>query len=361
MPALANVALTDTFDVWRTRTNQIIIKLDQVETSDAASFAKANAANISAGAAFDRANIAVANINYVNSAMQISFASANSGANTAIAAFGKANAANYYAYLIDANTTASFTKANTGTTIAGLAYDKANAANLLALTGGTGAATAFDKANAANVLAQSGLTAAGSAYDKANSANIVGVAAFNKANSTVIPINSDVVNVTRYIPFINATSGNAYTLNVSTVGLTFNPSTNTVASNNAYFYTSLGVGTAPSTTTGEIRATNDITSYYSSDASLKTNISPIPNALDKVMNIRGVGFDWVDSYLKERGGEDGYFVRKTDVGVIAQEIEKVLPEVVATRDNGIKAVRYEKLVALLIEAVKELNDKIEKK
>lgn len=354
MVALANVALSDTFDVWRTRTNQIIIGLDRVETSDAGSYNKANSANYyaylvdaNATAAFARANIAIANVNYVNTATQ--------------SAFAKANSANYYAYLVDANTVASFNKANSANIIASLGYDKANAADILALTGVTNASNAYDKANAANVLAQSGLTAAGSAYTKANAANILAEAAFTKANSTVIPVTTDIINITRYIPFINATSGNVYSLNVSTVGLTFNPSTNTLSSNNAYFYNSLGVGAAPSGTVGEIRATNDITAYYSSDMSLKTNIEPIPNALEKIMSIRGVGFDWVESYLNERGGEDGYFVRKADIGVIAQEVEKILPEIVATRENGIKAVRYEKLVPLLIEAIKELNNKLEKK
>jgi hypothetical protein len=152
--ALANVALTDTFDVWRVRTNQIIISLDQTGTATAAAFAMANADNtyataafakansanyfaflvntntvsafthangaftqangafIQANGAFAQANIAVANVNYVNTAMQASFA--------------KANSANYYAYLVDANVTASFAKANTANLAAGAAFDKAN-------------------------------------------------------------------------------------------------------------------------------------------------------------------------------------------------------------------------------------------
>ena len=87
---------------------------------------------------------------------------------------------------------------------------------------------------------------------------------------------------------------------------------------------SLGVGTAASGTTGEIRAINNITGYYSSDITLKTNIVNIKNALSKVQMINGVEFDWTDEHIKDHGGEDGYFIRKHDVGVIAQEIEKVL-------------------------------------
>ena len=122
---------------------------------------------------------------------------------------------------------------------------------------------------------------------------------------------------------------------------------------------SLGIGTAASGTAGEIRATNNITGYYTSDRSLKENIRNITGALDKVRALNGVMFDWKQSYIEERGGEDGYFVRKADTGVIAQEVEAVLPEVVGTRENGTKAVAYEKLAGLLIESIKELDLKVE--
>jgi len=119
--------------------------------------------------------------------------------------------------------------------------------------------------------------------------------------------------------------------------------------------TSFGCGTAASGTTGEIRATNNVTAYYSSDERLKDNIRIIENALAKVLQIRGVEFDW--NNLSEP--EDGYFVRKHDIGVIAQEIEKVLPEVVATREDGIKAVKYDRIIPLLIEAIKELKAEVD--
>ena len=122
---------------------------------------------------------------------------------------------------------------------------------------------------------------------------------------------------------------------------------------------SFGVGTPASGTTGEIRATDDITAFYSSDMALKENIVNIPNPLEAIKKLNGVTFDWRKSYIDERGGEDGYFVRKKDVGVIAQEVEKVLPEAVAQRANGIKAVKYDRLTCLLIEAVKELQEKVD--
>lgn len=124
-------------------------------------------------------------------------------------------------------------------------------------------------------------------------------------------------------------------------------------------FDSFGVGTAASGTTGEIRATNDVTAFYSSDVSLKENIINIPDPLNAVKKLNGVLFDWKKEYMDKRGGEDGYFVRKKDVGVIAQEVEKVLPEAVAQRPDGIKAVKYDRLTCLLIEAIKQLQDKVD--
>ena len=124
-------------------------------------------------------------------------------------------------------------------------------------------------------------------------------------------------------------------------------------------FDSFGVGTAASGVSGEIRATDDVTAFYSSDESLKENIKNIENPLEKISQINGVTFDWTEDYIKQHGGEDEYFVRKNDVGVIAQEVEKVLPQVVATRKDGIKAVKYDRIVALLIEAVKELKKEID--
>jgi len=125
-------------------------------------------------------------------------------------------------------------------------------------------------------------------------------------------------------------------------------------------FDSFGVGTAASGTTGEIRATNDVTAFYSSDVALKENIKNIPDPIEALKKLNGVLFDWKKEYIDQRGGEDGYFVRKKDVGVIAQEVEKVLPEAVAQRKDGIKAVKYDRLTCLLIEAVKVLSDKVEK-
>ena len=100
--------------------------------------------------------------------------------------------------------------------------------------------------------------------------------------------------------------------------------------------------------TGELIVTGDITAFYTSDQRLKENIKLIKDPLSKVLSISGNTFDWI------RGaGKEG-----SDVGVIAQEILEVLPEAVTTRETGYLAVRYEKIIPLLIEAIKDLSTKV---
>ena len=113
----------------------------------------------------------------------------------------------------------------------------------------------------------------------------------------------------------------------------------------------IGVGTSPSIVLGEIRAAGDITAFYSSDERLKTNITPIDNALNKLEQIKGYTFDWVPK-------EGVHSHEGNDIGVIAQEVEKIIPNVVTTRDTGYKAVQYEKLVPFLIQAIHELQLKV---
>lgn len=131
-----------------------------------------------------------------------------------------------------------------------------------------------------------------------------------------------------------------------------------IISGSAQVSTSLGVGVAGSGVAGEIRATGEITAFSASDRRLKTNIRNIENALDKIDQINGVMFDWTDDVIQQRGGEDGYFVRKSDTGVIAQEVEAVLPEVIGNRVDGHLAVSYEKMIGLLIEGIKELRQEV---
>jgi hypothetical protein len=131
---------------------------------------------------------------------------------------------------------------------------------------------------------------------------------------------------------------------------------------------SLGVGTAASATAGTIRASNDIVSWYS-DERLKENIETIPDALNKVMSIRGVTYN-----ANQLAESFGYSSKEKQVGVLAGDIMKILPEAVKSAPFDImlfegteisksgenyKTVQYEKIVPLLIEAIKELNQQVQ--
>ena len=106
---------------------------------------------------------------------------------------------------------------------------------------------------------------------------------------------------------------------------------------------------------GALHVGGDITAFATSDETLKENLVAIPNAVSKVGIITGYTFSWKSSATTPE-----YFQGITDdTGVIAQEIEALgLPGITTTRDDGTKAVRYERLVPLLIEAIKELDGRI---
>ena len=103
---------------------------------------------------------------------------------------------------------------------------------------------------------------------------------------------------------------------------------------------------------GALNVGGDVVAYASSDERLKDNIKPIENAIDKVRQLRGVTWDWNDN-------ADELQKSLPNVGVIAQDVEKVLPQLVKDRDNGFKGVDYAKLTGLLIEAIKEQQVQID--
>jgi hypothetical protein len=137
------------------------------------------------------------------------------------------------------------------------------------------------------------------------------------AGSSATITNDNATNATRYILWDDVTSGNLTTVGVSSTKLTFNPSTGTAAATN-------------------FNSTSDINS--------KEFVYTIDNALDKVLRLRGVSFRWKDTQLPS-------------IGVIAQEIEEVIPEVVEEA-VGLKTVAYGPIVGLLIEAIKEQQSHI---
>ena len=155
------------------------------------------------------------------------------------------------------------------------------------------------------------------------------------------------------------TSGNLSTTTVTatsfvgTITTVSQPNITSVGTITNLQTTSLGVGTAASGTAGEIRATNNITSYYS-DENLKTNLGTIEHALDKVDQLTGFYYEANDvaqalGYTKQR-----------EVGVSAQITQTVFPEIVkpAPIDAQYLTVQYERFAPLLIEAIKELRQEV---
>ena len=214
----------------------------------------------------------------------------------------------------------------------GIIYDTANAAFVKANAGFTRANAGYTQANAAYTYANTVAVTTHAAYDQANSATVaassaggIATAAFDKANTstggtTVKLGNESSSSATFYVTLANTSSGNVSTLNVSSSSLTFIPSTGTLS---ATVFNSL------------------------SDATLKDNVEPISNALDVINKLSGVGFDWKESGLHS-------------YGVVAQNMEKVIPDLVGNINN-MKTVNYDGIIAFLIEAIKELNNKLENK
>jgi septal ring factor EnvC (AmiA/AmiB activator) len=166
-------------------------------------------------------------------------------------------------------------------------------------------------------------------------------------NTSITNINSTTASLNSTTASLNSTTES---LNISTASLnTFTASMSTTSS---VRFGSLGVGMEASGVSGEINTSGDIIAYSTSDIRLKENIEPIINALTKVETISGNTYDW------KEGFEELHSHKGNDVGVIAQEIQKILPEAVIERDNGYLGVNYEKIIPLLIESIKELSAKV---
>jgi hypothetical protein len=101
---------------------------------------------------------------------------------------------------------------------------------------------------------------------------------------------------------------------------------------------------------GDITAEGDITAANLSDKRLKNDISLIENPLLKIISLDAIEFNWNDKQSTHQGH---------DIGLIAQQVEKIAPEIVKERSNGYKALKYEKVIPLLVGAIKEQEEKIQ--
>jgi hypothetical protein len=227
----------------------------------------------------------------------------------------------------------------------GDATTQATAANTIPVN--TFAQAAFNSANA-------GVTLATSAYAQANAA----------ATPTSINTRGLQASASYFLTFVDANNSTNAAETIHTHGnLNYNPSSGSLSAN------SLGIGTSASGTNGEIRATGDVVAFFS-DERLKDILGTIPDPINKVMQISGVFFKNNDV-----ANEYGYTKKHTQVGVIAQEIQKVLPDAIdlAPFDTEYDAdenkysrsgkyyltVRHEKIIPLLIEAIKEQQKNID--
>jgi hypothetical protein len=180
---------------------------------------------------------------------------------------------------------------------------------------------------------------ANSAYTQANTSNQRAVTSGVYANSAYIQANTADQRAVTSGVYANSAFGVANTK--------FNSSGGTISG-------AVNISSGGLAVTGSITATGDITAFYTSDIRLKENINIIENALEKIDSISGVYYNWTDEAIQLFPEKN----KDVEVGVIAQEIQKILPEVVALRDNGYYAVKYERIIALLIQSVKELKNQV---
>lgn len=271
---VANVALSDTFNTWRIRTNQI--------NTQAAGLASNN----TFAGTLNTFNNAVA----VKGPVTAPIVTANSLAGT-IATAAQPNITSVGTLTsLSVTGTAGFNGLVTAPTVT---------ANTVA--GGIGAFTGLVTAPVVSANSFVGpLTGAASIA------------------TTVTLVATNTTDATHYPVFVDAATGNE---NIRTdTGYTYNPSSGILSST-------------------DFNSTSDVT--------LKENLSPIQDALGLINNLNGYTFDWKDR-------------NRSSIGVTAQEVEKYLPQLVAEINNH-KTVNYNGLIGVLIEAVKELNKKIELK
>ena len=226
------------------------------------------------------------------------------------------------------------------------------------LTADSGTATNFSGDGAAGPVDIRG----GTSIDTAIAGNVITVnhadtssqASVNNSGNTFI---QDITLDSRgHITGLNSATVSAGTVTSVAAGTGMSFTTITGSGTVGMASTFPGTYTIGTATSHDLRAVGDVIAFYSSDETLKENIKVIPNALDKVKLIKGVTFDWKDEYLTEERKE---YIRKRDTGIIAQDVEKVLPEVVHEKEDGTLGVRYEKIIGLLVESIKELSAEIE--
>jgi hypothetical protein len=170
-----------------------------------------------------------------------------------------------------------------------------------------------------------------------NSGGYVSYILEDNGSIRLYPYNDTYIDSNAYISGLLNVSGTSSLAGIVTV----TNHTNATSSTTGALQVQGGIGL-----TGNLYAGGEVYAY--SDQALKTNLEIIPNAVEKVKQINGYTFERIDETTNKR-----------HAGVIAQEVEKILPEVVFEDENGMKSVAYQNMVALLIEAIKEQQKEID--
>jgi len=274
---------------------------------------------------------------------------------------------------LNQNTTGNATTATTATNLAGgsagtVPYQSAAGTTAMLAAGSSGQVLQSNGAAAPSWVAATAAANNGTLTLAVSGTGLSGSATFtaNQSGNSTFTVTSNATNANTASAIvardasgnfsagtITATlSGNASTATSATTATTATTA-NALATGNNYQMNSLGVGTGASGTGGEIRATNNITAYYSDDR-LKTRLGNIENALAKVKTLDTFYYE-----ANETAQSLGYEAIR-EVGISAQQVQVVMPETVAPApiDDKYLTVRYERLVPLLLAAIKELEAKV---
>jgi hypothetical protein len=308
--AIKQIDSSNTFAQWLQATQSLIIKNNAYEDTENVYSNTVIVYNLTANAYANVIDYSTVAYNFANNVANV----ANLAYNTSNNAYAHANAGYALANITYQYANNAYAHANGGYALANLAYITSNNAYAHANGG-------YALANLAYAFANNGYAHANASYTHANGS-------FNRANTAY-----DLANAAINIIIPPATSNANTVLSNDGVYLVWKPVVNTAVASSIVGRDSLG----------DIYANNFVTS---SDINLKTNIKTLEDSLNTVLNLRGVSFEWIGNSRKQ-------------IGLIAQEVEPVVPYLVQESD-GIKSVNYPVIVALLIEAIKELNQKIER-
>jgi hypothetical protein len=355
-----NVATSNAVSYLQGVANTANTRLQSIETINTNQNTSITQVNQYAAAGYAHANNAYTSSNLVNQYAASGYAVANGANGLAAGAYGHANNAFNSSNLVNQYAATSFARANTSAnSFAGTSGTATPSTGGITLTSGNGVTIAGAGSTLTINTPQNLRTTDSPTFNGLTLTSLSMSGTGTAATQTTTDSSTNIATTAFVKNVLNSsstyainTTGNAYNITQYTINQNLGTSSDVQ-------HGSFGVGTAASGTAGEILATNNITAYYS-DMRLKNKLGNIENALDKIMTLSGFYYE-----ANEIAQALGYEVKR-EVGVSAQEVQAIMPEIVkpAPIDNQYLTVQYEKLVPLLIEAVKELKveiDEIKKK